>query len=64
MTTHVSASIVDHLVSRAGVIEEREARRGRLVGLTSRDIEDEALVRLARKGYDWSNALGRRRNAA
>ena len=31
--------------------------------LTSRDIEAEVLVRLARKGYDWSGTLGRRRRA-
>jgi hypothetical protein len=31
--------------------------------LTSRDIEAEALVRLALRGYDWSGTLGRRRRA-
>ena len=40
------------------------AGAGRVVrpsGLTSRDIEAEALVRLARRGYDWSGTLRRRR---
>ena len=32
-------------------------------GLTGRDIETEVLLRLARKGYDWSGTLGRRRRA-
>ena len=40
------------------------AGAGRVVrpsGLTSRDIEAEALVRLARRGYDWSGTLRRGR---
>ena len=42
------------------------AGTGRVVrpsSLTSRDIEAEVLVRLARKGYDWSGTLRRRRRA-
>jgi hypothetical protein len=42
------------------------ARMGRVVlpsALTSRDIEAEALVRLARRGYDWSGAPRKRRRA-
>ena len=31
--------------------------------LTSRDIEAEVLVRLARRGYDWSGTLRGRRRA-
>jgi hypothetical protein len=31
--------------------------------LTSRDIEAEVLVRLAREGYDWSGTLRGRRRA-
>ena len=39
-------------------------RRGvRPSGLTSRDIEAEAFLRLARRGYDWTDTLGRRRRA-
>jgi hypothetical protein len=36
----------------------------RPAGLTSRDIEAEAQVRLARRGYDWSGTLGTRRRAS
>jgi hypothetical protein len=31
--------------------------------LTSRDIQAEALARLARLGYDWSGTPGKRRRA-
>jgi hypothetical protein len=39
-------------------------RAVRPAGLTSRNIEAEALVRLARRGYDWSGTLGTRRRAS
>jgi hypothetical protein len=41
-----------------------EAGAGRVVrlsGLTSRDIEAESLVRLTRRGYNWSGTLRRGR---
>ena len=41
-----------------------EAGAGRVVrpcGFTSRDIEAEALVKLARRGFDWSSTLTRGR---
>jgi hypothetical protein len=56
--------MIDIHVGRSAGAEPREARRPGLIGLTGRDIEEEALARLARKGYDWSDALRGRRNAA
>ena len=59
--------------SANGVIDRFEgptagvgAETGRVVRpscLTSRDIEDEVLLRLARKGRDWSGTLRGRRRA-
>jgi hypothetical protein len=57
----------DGLINRfEGLTEDLGPGASRVVRpsrLTSRDIEAEALVRLARRGYDWSGTLGRRRRA-
>jgi len=49
----------------AGAAPGREPRADRpirlsLSGLTIRDLEAEALARLARRGFDWTGALARR----
>lgn len=64
MTDRGPATVVNRLSGRTVRAEVREGRRIRPFELTSRDIEAETLMRLARKGYDWSNSLGNRRDAA
>lgn len=51
----------EHLTAGVGAGASRVVRP---YGLTSLDIESEALARLARRGYDWSDALGRPRREA
>lgn len=63
MIGHPPKTVVNRcedLTAGGGVGVRRGVRRS---GLTSRGIEAEALVRLARRGYDWTDTLGRRRRA-
>ena len=56
-------SVIDRFEDLTAGVGSGASRVVRPSGLTSRDIEAEALARLARRGYDWSGTLGRRRRA-
>ena len=63
LISHPLGSVIDryeHMTVGVGTGASRVVRPS---GLTSLDIEIEALVRLARRGYDWSGTLGKRRRA-
>ena len=61
MIGHPTDSVIDRFEDLTAGVGAGASRAVRPSGLTSRDIEAEALVRLARRGYDWSGTLGRRR---
>jgi hypothetical protein len=63
MIGHQTASIINRFEDPTADLGAGAIRMARHAGLTSRDIEAELLVRLGRKGYDWSGTLGRRRRA-
>jgi uncharacterized protein YgbK (DUF1537 family) len=63
MIGHLAANHVDRfegLMTGGGATTIGAVRPS---GLTSRDIEAEILVRLARRGHDWAGTPGRRRGA-
>ena len=63
MIGHPTGSVFDRFEHLTAGVRTRASRVVRPSGLTSLDIETEALARLARRGYDWSGTLGRRRRA-
>jgi hypothetical protein len=63
MIGHPMDSVIDRFEDLTAALGAGAIRVVRPSSLTSRDIEAEALVRLARRGYDWSGTLGRRRRA-
>jgi hypothetical protein len=50
---HPMEGVLDRFEDLPAGVRANVSRSLRLSGLTSRDIEAEALVRLARGGYDW-----------
>jgi hypothetical protein len=54
-------SVIDQFEDWTVGVGAGASRLVRPSGFTSLDIETDARVRLARKGYDWSGTLGRRR---
>jgi hypothetical protein len=63
MIGHPTDSISNRFEDLTADLGAGAIRVVRRSSLTSRDIEAEALVRLARRGYDWSGTQGRRRRA-
>jgi hypothetical protein len=61
LISHPTGGVIERFESLTAGVGARASRAVRPSGLTSLDIETEALVRLARKGHDWSGTLGRRR---
>ena len=61
LISHPTGSVIDRFEDLTAGVGAGASRVVRPSGLTSLDIETEALVRLARRGYDWSGTLGRRR---
>jgi hypothetical protein len=63
LISHPTGGVIDRFEGLTAGVGAGASRVARPSGLTSRDIEAELLVRLGRKGYDWSGTLGRRRRA-
>jgi hypothetical protein len=58
---HPPDSVIDRFEDPSASGESGAGQMVRPAGLTSRDTEAAALVRLARMGYDWTDTLERRR---
>jgi hypothetical protein len=63
MIGHPANSVIDQFEGLTTDLEAEAIRVVRHSRLASSDIEAEALVRLARRGHDWSGTLRRRRRA-
>jgi hypothetical protein len=56
-----TGSVIDRFQDLAAGVGAGDSRVVRPSDFTSLDVETEALARLARRSYDWSGTLGRRR---
>jgi hypothetical protein len=63
LISHPTGNVIDRFAHLTADVGTGAIRVVRPSGLTSLDIETEVLVRLARRGYDWSGTPGRRRVA-
>jgi hypothetical protein len=61
MIGHASKSPINRCEGLTTGVGAGSVRSIHPAGFTCRDIEAEILVRLARKGYDWTGTMRRRR---